>query len=224
MVLLFLLFTTFLVLNRVFSLFAIVVLVRHLIVLTLGIFLLGSLVIVILLVGGLLDALAFVVVVVVIFLLTCRLLYGGHDQRWLRRASFLLRLVGIFVIGFHLQFDLARDILFLLKFERVNANDVAANDEKVVQGDQIVIFLRTECLALESTVEHVQLFLRLRPILGLDHDPQGEPYGDVSKTLLVPVVEQGRDIFLRKECLAVQSEEHELDLIEPSICNNVNLG
>ena len=223
MVLLFLLFTTLLVVNRVFSLLAIVVLVRHLIILTLGIFLLGSLVIVILLVGGLLDALAFVVVVVVILLLTCRLLYGGHDQRWLWRAGFFLRLVKIFVIGLHLHFNLAGDILFLLKFERVNANDVAANDEKVVQGDQIVIFLRVECLALEAAIEHLQLILRLRPILGLDHDSQGEPDGDVSETLLVPVVEQGCDIFLRKECFAVQSEEHEFDLIEPSICNNVHL-
>ena len=43
------------------------------------------------------------------------------------------------VIGFNLQFNLARDVLLLFKFERVNADDVAANDEKVIQGNQVAI-------------------------------------------------------------------------------------
>lgn len=39
----------------------------------------------------------------------------------------------------------------------------------------------------------------------------------------IPVIEQGRKVFLTEDSFAVESQKHELDLVEVAICHDVDL-
>ena len=64
----------------------------------------------------------------------------------------------------------------LLEMERVNTEDVAANDKEVVLVNAVVIFgIRAERLAFEASVELFELLLRLTAIVKGEHQADTVP-------------------------------------------------
>ena len=114
--------------------------------------------------------------------------------------------------------------LVLNKCERVDSKDISADDEKVVFTDAVIdVRLWHEGLTFKACIELCTLLLWLASIFMTKHKLDGLADWNLAVAFGIPVIEQGRKVFLTEDSFAVESQKHELDLVEVAIFHDVDL-